>query len=72
MNIILLAVLKDLIRDFSATMDHAAMHGYRVCQDSLQQAGTLCVPQRVDATFGQRKVDRLGKVEWRRGRITKI
>jgi len=72
MNIILLAVLENLVRDFSAAVDHAAMHRNRVCQDSLQQAWTLCVPQRVYATFGQCKVDRLREVQWRRGRITEV
>jgi len=62
MNIILLTVLQDLVCDFSAAVNHAAMHRYRVCQDSLQQAWTLCVTQGVDATFGQRKVDRLREV----------
>lgn len=40
-------------------MDHAPMHGERLCQDGIGKIGQACLTERMDSALGEGKVDRL-------------
>ena len=44
-------------------VDHTAMHGYRLLQDSFNESITFGISHRVDPAFRESKVDGLGKVQ---------
>ena len=48
---------------FPPSMDHAGVHGYGLCQYVFKKSLASGLPHRVDASFGERKVDRFGKIQ---------
>ena len=61
MNIVSLRLLKEL--PVLLSMYHPTIHGYGLSHDTLDKIMLSSLPHGIDATLGQSKVDRLGKVE---------
>lgn len=70
MSVVLLRLFVQLT--MSRAVNHAAMHWDRFREHSIEQTSTFRLPERVDASFGQGKVDGFGKVERDRRRVSQV